>query len=111
VRRTRKEFIAPATHHAGSGNDPSVPAMGQRFRLKASADVSTFSKHAKAVALALQKYGMFVADNGGDWQISVAPDTRMKGLEALRKLKGSDFEAVATDKLETRSPKLEGNGK
>ena len=39
---------------------------------------------------------MFVADNGGDWRISVAPDGRIKGLDELRKLKGSDFEVVLT---------------
>jgi len=44
----------------------------------------------------LKKYGMFVADNGGDWRISVAPDRRIKGLDELRKLKGSDFEVVKT---------------
>ena len=38
--------------------------------------------------------GMFVADNGGDWRISVAPDSRIKGLEELKRLKGADFEVV-----------------
>lgn len=97
VRRTRKHFIPPATHHAGSTDDPTVPSMGQRFRLKASVDVSNFPKHAQAIALALKKYGMFVADNGGDWDISTPPDRRLQGLEALTKLKGSDFEVVQTE--------------
>ena len=96
VRRTRHEFIYPATHQAGKGNDPSVPAMGQRFRLKADADLSGLPKHALAIAKGLQKYGMFVADNGGDWRISVAPDDRIQGLDALRRFKGSDFEVVQT---------------
>jgi hypothetical protein len=96
VRRSRKAFIAPATHQAGHTTDPAVPAMGQRFRLKASVDVSGFPRHAQAVALGLKQHGMFVADNGGDWLLSVAPDERIKGLEALRKLKGSDFEVVLT---------------
>ena len=39
---------------------------------------------------------MFVADNGGDWRISVAPDERIKGLDALRRFKGGDFEVVQT---------------
>jgi hypothetical protein len=39
---------------------------------------------------------MFMADNGGDWRISVAPDGRIKGLDELRRLKGSDFEVVST---------------
>ena len=37
---------------------------------------------------------MFVADNGGDWRISVAPDSRIKGVEELKRLKGADFEVV-----------------
>jgi hypothetical protein len=37
---------------------------------------------------------MLVADNGGDWLMSIAPDRRFQGLEALRQLKGSDFEVI-----------------
>jgi hypothetical protein len=96
VRRTRREFIYPATHQAGHTPDPNVPAMGQRFRLKAGVDVSGFPKHARAIALGLKKYGMFVADNGSDWYLSVPPDRRLEGLDALRRLKGIDFEVVAT---------------
>ncbi len=96
VRKTRREFIYPATHFASSSKDPLLPAMGQRFRLKADADLSGLPKHALAIAKGLQKYGMFVADNGGDWRISVAPDDRIKGLDALRRFKGSDFEVVQT---------------
>jgi len=96
VRKTRHQFIYPATHQAGKGNDPTVPAMGQRFRLKATADLTGLSKHVLAIAKGLQKYGMFVADNGGDWRISVAPDSRIKDLDALRRFKGSDFEVVQT---------------
>ena len=32
----------------------------------------------------------------GDWYLSAPPDSRLKGLEMLRKLKGSDFEVVTT---------------
>jgi hypothetical protein len=70
--------------------------MGQRFRLKAAVDISGFPKHAQAVAAAMKKHGLLLADNGSDWDISVPPDSRLKGLEALRKLKGSDFEVVLT---------------
>ena len=94
--RTRKAFLYPASHQAGSSDSPLVPAMGQRFRLKASVDISGFPRHAQAIAAAMKKYGMLVADNGGDWDISLPPDPRLKGLEALRKLKGGDFEVVVT---------------
>ena len=96
IQKSRAAFIYPATHHAGKGNDPTVPAMGQRFRLKTSADLAGLSKHALAIAKGLQKYGMIVADNGGDWRISVAPDARIQGLDGLRRFKGSDFEVIQT---------------
>ena len=96
VKRSRKEAIYPATHHAGRGKDAAVPAMGQRLRLKASVDVSEYPKHAKAIAEALKKYGMFVADNGMDWLISTPPDKRLQGLDTLRQLHGGDFEVVET---------------
>src|SRR6185436_9677657 len=96
VSRTRKAFLYPASHQAGSSDSPLVPAMGQRFRLKASVDISGFPRHAQAIAAAMKRYGMLVADNGGDWDISLPPDPRLKGLDALRKLKGSDFEVVVT---------------
>ena len=38
---------------------------------------------------------MFVADNGLDWAISIAPDPRVPVLhEELRKVPGSAFEVV-----------------
>lgn len=57
-------------------------------------DISGFSPHPKAILKGLKKFGMFVADNGGDWRISVAPDSRITGLDELRKVKGKDFEVI-----------------
>jgi hypothetical protein len=94
ISKTRRDFIYPATHQAGSTESPLAPCMGQRFRLKAGVDISGFPKHAQAIAAAMKKHGLFVADNGTDWYVSVPPDSRLKGLETLRKLKGSDFEVV-----------------
>ena len=42
----------------------------------------------------LKKYGMFVADNGMDWLISIAPDERLKGLDDLHRVKPADFEVI-----------------
>jgi hypothetical protein len=70
--------------------------MGERFRLKASFDTSGYPKHARAILEGLKKYGMLVADNGSDWLMSISPDARLKGLETLRQVKGSDFEVVET---------------
>ncbi len=94
VQRTRKAYVYPATHQASRLTDENLPRMGERFRLRQDFDVAGFSPHAQAILKGLKKYGMFVADNGGDWRLSVAPDSRLKGLDDLRKLKGSDFEVV-----------------
>ncbi len=96
VQRTRREFIYPASHYASAATDIDLPAMGQRFRLKSSANLVGLSPHALAVARGLQKYGMIVADNGGSWRISVAPDSRISGLNELRRFVGSDFEVIQT---------------
>ena len=94
VRNTRRAYVYPATHFASSKTDPNLPRMGERFRLRADFDISGYSPHTQAILKGLKKYGMFVADNGGDWRLSVAPDQRIKGLDELRRLKGSDFEVV-----------------
>ena len=94
IRNSRRAYVYPATHHASSKTDVNLPRMGERFRLRQDFDISGFSPHAQAILKGLKKYGMFVADNGGDWRISVAPDSRIKGLDDLRRVKGKDFEVV-----------------
>ena len=74
--------------------DPNLLRMGERLRLRADFDISGFPPHAQAVLKGLKKYGMFVADNGVSWCLSVAPDKRIKGLQSLTRVKGRDFEVV-----------------
>ena len=95
VRRTRRAYDAPATHYASRLTDPALPRMGERLRLRKDFDVSSFTPPVQAILNGLKKYGMFVADNGLDWAISVAPDERIPVLhEELRNIKGADFEVV-----------------
>jgi hypothetical protein len=95
VKRTRKSYVYPATHFASRLTDPVLPRMGERLRLRRDFDVSGFSPEAKAILNGLKKYGMFVADNGIEWAISVAPDPRIPELhEELGRVKGADFEVV-----------------
>ncbi len=98
VAKTRPEHIYPATHHAGLSKDPFSPAMGQRLRLKPTVDVSKFTKQAKAIAVALQKYGMIVADNGTDWALCATDDKRIDtgAMRELMVLAGDDFEVIVT---------------
>ncbi len=95
VRRTRRAYVHPATHFASRLTDEDLPRMGERLRLRADFDINRFSPPVQAILKGLKRYGMFVADNGIDWAISVAPDPRIPVLHAeLRKIKGSDFEVV-----------------
>ena len=95
VTKTRREFVSPATHFASRHDNADYPRMGERIRLKQDFDMSRFSPTVQAILKGLKRYGMFVADNGIDWAISVAPDPRLPVLhEELRKIKGADFEVV-----------------
>jgi hypothetical protein len=93
---TRRAYVWPARHFASASTDPALPPMGQRFRLRADTDLSGFSDQALVIARALQTYGMILADNGSPWYLSGAPDDRWdnEALRDLRRLRGSDFEAV-----------------
>jgi hypothetical protein len=94
VRRTRRAYVYPARHYASRLTDANLPRMGERLRLRRDFDLTGFPPHAQAILKGLKKHGMFVADNGGDWRLSIAPDRRLQGLESLTRLKGSDFEVV-----------------
>lgn len=103
VQRSRKAFVAPATHYASSNTDPNLPPMGMRVRLKASFDISGFPAPVQVILRAMKKYGMFVADNGSNWFVSGAPDARWNDdvLSNLRFVQGQDFEVVQMGPLTT----------
>ncbi len=95
IRKTRRDFVAPATHYASPHTNPEYPRMGERIRLKADVDLSGFSPPVQTILKGLKRYGMLVADNGIEWAISVAPDPRIPNMhEELREIKGSAFEVV-----------------
>ena len=100
---TRTSYVWPARHQAGDSDDPNLPPMGQRFRLKASFDISSFSHDTQVILTALKTYGMFLADNGSSWFISGAPDERWNNdvlVSELGRVHGSDFEAVDESSLQ-----------
>ena len=101
VRRTRRAYVYPARHFASSSDDPSLPPMGLRVRLKASFDVSGYPRQARIVLTALKRYGMLVSDNGSDWYITGSPNPgwRNDDLRTLGRVKGSEFEVVDTRTL------------
>jgi hypothetical protein len=98
---TRRAYVYPARHFASNSNDASLPPMGLRLRLKASVNVASFPKQARVVLVALQRYGMILADNGSPWYISGAPNSHWSNdaLHTLGRLTGADFEVVDTSSL------------
>jgi len=94
--QTRREFVWPARHYASSLTGVQYPRMGERFRLKASFDITPYPADVQVILRAMKKYGIMLADNGSSWFISGKPDPRWNNshLQALGQLLGSNFEAV-----------------
>jgi hypothetical protein len=104
VEKTQRAYAAPARHFASSSTDIDLPPMGMRARLKANYDTRKFPPQARVILEALKVYGMLLADNGGDWFLSGAPDPRWddEDLHALKRVKVRDFEIIKTGVLVTR---------
>jgi hypothetical protein len=96
VPQSRREFVWPARHYASSLTGTQYPRMGERFRLKASFDISPYPADVQVILRAMKKYGIILADNGSAWYISGKPDPRWNddNLHTLSQLAGSNFEAV-----------------
>ena len=95
--------MPPATHWASNNTSVNVPPMGMRVRLKAGFVIpSGFSTESKAILQSMKTYGMFVADNGGNWFVSGAPDERWNNdvlRNQLGSVTGSNFEVIRMDGL------------
>jgi len=96
VPQTRREFVGPARHYASSLTGTQYPRMGERFRLKATYDISGYPSDVQVILRAMKKYGIILADNGSAWYISGRPDARWNNsnLATLGQVLGTNFEAV-----------------
>ena len=101
VPRSRRAFVYPARHFASDSTDRDLPAMGQRFRLRAGYPIRRFPRQARIVLRALKRYGMIVADNGSPWYVSGAPHRGWNNdaLHTLHEVPGRAFEAVDARRL------------
>ena len=68
-------FVEPASHAAGTSYGAPV-VEGMRIRLKASYNTSGYSAINKAILVAMQQYGLIMADNGGYGYFIGATDSR-----------------------------------
>jgi hypothetical protein len=96
---SRANYVAPASHFAvpnACRDNPDAPPMGLRVRLRADYDLSHFSGGALAVARAMQRYGMILADNGSDFYFQGEQDARFSAgdVDPLKTIPASAFEAL-----------------
>jgi hypothetical protein len=96
--RTRAGYVLPATHWASSRTDPNLPPMGLRLRLRSGYDVASLHGQARVIAVAMQRYGLIVADNGSNWYFQGAPSSNWNDddLNQLKAIPGTEFEVVDT---------------
>ena len=101
--RTQRGFILPATHYASSDANPNLPAMGQRLRLSADYDISHLTGASRVIAVAMQRFGLIVADNGSNWFFQGSTDPRWDDddLNQLKRIPGTAFEVVDTGPVQT----------
>jgi hypothetical protein len=94
--QSRHAFVWPARHFASSLTGTQYPRMGERFRLKASFDVTPFPADVQVILRAMKKYGIIMADNGSAWFLSGKSDARWNDgtLHTLGQVLGSNLEAV-----------------
>ncbi len=97
---TQRAFVPPARHFAGD-DDPSLPPMGLRLRMKEDYDCSGYSREVQVLCDAFKVHGMIIADNGSSWYLTGVPDQRWndEALQDLGDIPGDAFEAVDTGEL------------
>jgi hypothetical protein len=98
VAKSRRAYVAPASHAASSATDPNLAPMGLRLRMRADYDCSSYSSEVQVLCRGLKRFGMIVADNGSNWYVSGAPDPRWNDehLNDFKSIPGSAFDVVDT---------------
>jgi serine/threonine-protein kinase len=91
-------YVHPATHIGSNpAGDAMMPMLGARFRLRPDFPVASLpSSGAQLVAQALQKYGMFLADDRTTPLTFDQSASQYIGADDLASLQVSDFAIVAS---------------
>lgn len=90
-----RHHVWPARHDAG-GSTGSIP-YGAVLRLKSTFVIPTsWTTQAKALATAMQRYGLYVADIGTDMYVQGDPNSSWSGstISQIQTLHANDFEFV-----------------
>ena len=72
--------------------------MGLRLRLRADYDISGFTGGARVLLETMRRYGLIIADNGSNWYVSGATDSRWDDddLNQSKDVPGTAFEVAQT---------------
>ena len=94
----RTSYIWPARHQTDNGTSSvTLPPMGQLFRLKTSFQIPAgWHAQSRAIATALQQYGMYIADGGSAMYVTGEPSAMWNDttFSEVQTLTAGDFEAV-----------------
>jgi len=102
-------YVWPARHRAGNSAG-SIP-FGALLRLKASFAIpANWTPQAKALATAMQRYGLYVADIGSDLYVQGDPSAAWSSstVPQIQTLRMSDFEFVDLGRI-TGDSRFDGN--
>lgn len=95
IKWASKGYVWPASHQ-GSTDANGIP-LGMRFRLKASFDTSSYPAPLKKLFDSWKRYGLIVADRGGNMYIQGTLDARWDNSvlnPAFHSLHASDFDVI-----------------
>ncbi len=71
--------VLPIVRSDGDSSKPNAPAQGTRLRLKPSVNLHRIkNKQARVIARAMQRYGVYLGDNGGNTTVKLE-NTRVEG--------------------------------
>lgn len=97
-------YVHPARHLVSGLTGEALLPFGGRLRLKASFDISGFSKTNQIILRAMKKYGIMLADVGSDMFISGAPHDTWDNddLKNLRSVTLDNFEVIELGEITIR---------
>lgn len=91
-----RSHVWPARHRAGGDTPGGIP-FGAVMRLKAGfVAPANWTTQAKALAVAMQRYGLYVADIGSDLYVQGEPSAQWSSatIGNIQQLRAGDFEFV-----------------
>lgn len=96
-----RAYVWPARHSAGGATSGGIP-FGALLRLRSTATIpSNWTTQAKAIATAMQRYGLYVADIGSDLYVQGDPSVQWDDatISQIQTLTMNQFEFVDTGSI------------